>query len=175
MVRVQYIGDDASWSIRIGSQTYEIRHWETIDIPVHHVATQLMSPKFLKRTFVEEDREWMANDCPENLRISICKFHGYSDWHQAMDAFFGGSESRKASKLLKKVAPKKPVKQEKLIIEPTKKVEEKIEEKEEPKLEPLPPKLDKLTVPKLKVLLEERGLSTEGKKADLIKTLLEAE
>jgi len=114
----------------------------------------------------------MANECPESLRISICKFYGYRDWHEAMDVFFGGSESKKASKLPKKLMPKKPVKQEKLVIEPTKKVEEKVEE---PKLEPLPPKLDKLTVPKLKVLLEERGLSTEGRKADLIKTLLEAE
>jgi len=171
MVKVQYIGNEAVWRIKIAGTPYEIRNWETIDVPARHVVTSMMAPKFLKRTFVEEDREYMANECPESLRISICKFHGYSDWHQAMDAFFGGSESRKASKLLKKVAPKKPVKQEKIVIEPTKKVEEK----EEPKLDPLPPNLDKLTVPKLKVLLEERGLSTEGKKADLIKTLLEAE
>ena len=175
MVKVQYIGNEAVWKTKIAGKHYELRHWETIDVPASHVVSSMMAPAFLKRTFVEEDREYMANDCPENLRISICKFHGYSDWHQAMDAFFGGSESKKASKLPKKIMPKKPVKQEKLVIEPTKKVEEKEEEKEEPKLEPLPPKLDKLTVPKLKILLEERGLSTEGKKADLIKTLLEAE
>jgi len=50
--------------------------------------------------------------------------------------------------------------------------------KEEPKEEkkqgnPLPPDLNKLTVKVLKELLEERGLSTEGRKADLIKTLTE--
>ena len=52
------------------------------------------------------------------------------------------------------------------------------EVKEEPKKEkkegkPLPPDLNKLTVKVLKELLEERGLSTEGRKADLIKTLTE--
>ena len=52
------------------------------------------------------------------------------------------------------------------------------EVKEEPKEEkkegkPLPPDLNKLTVKVLKELLEERGLSTEGRKADLIKTLTE--
>jgi len=175
MVKVQYIGNEAVWRIKVAGIKYEIRNRETIDVPARHVVTSMMAPDFLKRTFVEEDREYMANECPKNLRISICKFHGYSDWHQAMDAFFGGSESRTASKLMKRMKPKKPVKQQKLVIEPTKKVEEKVEEKEEPKLKPLPPKLDKLTVPKLKVLLEERGLSTEGRKADLIKTLLEAE
>jgi len=50
--------------------------------------------------------------------------------------------------------------------------------KEEPKKEekkgiPLPPDLNKLTVKMLKELLEERKLSTEGKKADLIKRLSE--
>ena len=45
------------------------------------------------------------------------------------------------------------------------------EEKKEGK--PLPPDLNKLTVKVLKELLEERGLSTEGRKADLIKTLTE--
>ena len=52
------------------------------------------------------------------------------------------------------------------------------EVKEEPKKEkkegePLPPDLNKLTVKVLKELLEERGLSTEGRKAELIKTLTE--
>ena len=56
--------------------------------------------------------------------------------------------------------------------------EVKEEPKEEPKEEkkeekPLPPDLHKLTVKVLKELLEERGLSTEGKKADLIRTLTE--
>ncbi len=56
--------------------------------------------------------------------------------------------------------------------------EVKEEPKEEPKEEkkegkPLPPDLNKLTVKVLKELLEERGLSTEGRKADLIKTLTE--
>ena len=49
--------------------------------------------------------------------------------------------------------------------------EEPKEEKKEEK--PLPPDLNKLTVKVLKELLEERGLSTEGRKADLIKTLTE--
>ena len=52
----------------------------------------------------------------------------------------------------------------------TKKVEEK---KEEEKLAPLPKDLSKLTIAKLKPLLEERGLSTEGKKAELIDRLME--
>ena len=45
--------------------------------------------------------------------------------------------------------------------------------KEKPALEPLPPKLKDLTVKELKKLLDERKLSTEGKKADLIKRLSE--
>tara|TARA_R100001463_G_scaffold1122_1_gene4743 strand:- start:1667 stop:2143 length:477 start_codon:yes stop_codon:yes gene_type:complete len=45
--------------------------------------------------------------------------------------------------------------------------------KEEKKGIPLPPDLNKLTVKMLKELLEERKLSTEGKKADLIKRLTE--
>ena len=52
----------------------------------------------------------------------------------------------------------------------TKKVEEK---EEEEKLAPLPKDLSKLTIAKLKPLLEERGLSTEGKKAELIDRLME--
>jgi len=44
---------------------------------------------------------------------------------------------------------------------------------EKPALEPLPPKLKDLTVKELKKLLDERKLSTEGKKADLIKRLSE--
>tara|TARA_Y100000004_G_C8861328_1_gene389215 strand:+ start:36 stop:524 length:489 start_codon:yes stop_codon:yes gene_type:complete len=52
----------------------------------------------------------------------------------------------------------------------TKKVEEKEEEDE---LTPLPKDLSKLTIAKLKPLLEERGLSTEGKKAELIDRLKE--
>ena len=56
----------------------------------------------------------------------------------------------------------------------TKKVEEKEEEEEEEeKLAPLPKDLSKLTIAKLKPLLEERGLSTEGKKAELIDRLTE--
>ena len=48
-----------------------------------------------------------------------------------------------------------------------------LEEVEEPTLEPLPPKLKELTVKELKALLEDRKLSTEGRKADLIKRLKE--
>jgi hypothetical protein len=44
---------------------------------------------------------------------------------------------------------------------------------ETPALEPLPPKLEDLTVKELKKLLDVRELSTEGKKADLIKRLSE--
>ena len=56
--------------------------------------------------------------------------------------------------------------------------EVKEEVKEEPKKEekegtPLPPDLNKLTVKVLKEHLEERKLSTEGKKADLIERLTE--
>ena len=170
MVKVQYIGNKPVWSLKVGSNNFEIRHWETIDIPARFVATSMMSYKDLKRTFVAEDRKWMAEECPKPIRKSICKFHGYRNWHEAMDAFFGGSESRKASRLMKKVRMPKVEKK----LEPKEKVIEEPKE-EKPKRMPLPPQLDKLTVPKLKILLEERGLSTEGRKADLIKTLTEAE
>ena len=70
---------------------------------------------------------------------------------------------------VKKTFGKKPEVVEEIVEE--KIVEEEIVE--EKTLAPLPPKLDKLTVAKLKILLEERGLSTEGKKADLIERLVE--
>lgn len=38
---------------------------------------------------------------------------------------------------------------------------------------PLPPNLDKMTNKELGVLLEDRGLSTKGKKADLIERLIQ--
>ena len=59
-----------------------------------------------------------------------------------------------------KLSTKKEVK-----VEP---VEEAVEEDR-----PLPPNLDKMTNKELGALLEERGLSPKGKKADLIERLVE--
>lgn len=63
-------------------------------------------------------------------------------------------------------------------VKPSKKAKEYIkkeqEEADDPRPEPLPPNLEKLTNAKLHVLLEERNLSTEGKKAELVKRLVEA-
>ena len=81
-----------------------------------------------------------------------------------MDKLLGGNPAkRKLPKLkIKPLKEKEP--------EPEPEPEPEVEEK----LAPLPPKLDKLTIKQLKPLLEERGLSTEGKKAELIERLVEA-
>ena len=161
----------------IRGKTYFIRPDETIDVTAQVVCWSMIEDKRLHLTFVADDREWMVHRAPETLRRSLVRHFGLSDWHELMDKFFGGSESRRASRLMKKVkipsirTPKEPsIKIPKKVV-----LEKPKEEVVEKKLKPLPPRLDKLTVNNLKELLIERKLPTEGRKADLIKTLTEAE
>lgn len=58
-------------------------------------------------------------------------------------------------------------------LEKKEKLEKKHKSADGPRPKPLPPKLNKLTNSKLQILLKERNLSTEGKKAELIKRLVE--
>ena len=70
-------------------------------------------------------------------------------------------------KVMKPLAPAKPSKEAKEYMK------KEQEEADDPLPEPLPPNLEKLTNAKLHLLLEEMNLSTEGKKADLVKRLVE--
>ena len=54
-------------------------------------------------------------------------------------------------------------------------VEKEEEKPTKEKASPLPPDLDKLTVKQLQVLLAERDISAKGRKAVLIKALMENE
>jgi len=70
-------------------------------------------------------------------------------------------------KEIEPLAPEKPSKEAKEYMK------KEQEEADDPLPEPLPPNLEKLTNAKLQDLLKERNLSTEGKKADLVKRLVE--
>ena len=70
-------------------------------------------------------------------------------------------------KEIEPLAPEKPSKEAKEYMK------KEQEEADDPLPEPLPPNLEKLTNAKLQDLLRERNLPTEGKKADLVKRLVE--
>jgi len=70
-------------------------------------------------------------------------------------------------KVIETIAPEKPSEEAKEYMK------KEQEEADDPLPEPLPPNLEKLTNAKLQALLTERNLSTEGKKADLVKRLVE--
>ena len=122
------------------------------------VIDMVFGHKDLVATFDASDKEYIVN-APKSTQKSLVKWFGLKDYHQVVDKLLGGNPAKRKLPTLK-------LKPKEAIPEPEPEVEDK--------LEPLPPKLDKLTIKQLKPLLEERGLSTEGKKAELIERLVEA-
>mgnify|MGYP003123263455 FL=1 len=107
--------------------------------------------------WTEKDRREIKN-LPDSKQNKFARALGMPEGLLMEEAAFRRKD-RKAKKAAKE--------QEKQKEAPPAIVEEKSA------LEPLPPKLKDLTVKELKKLLDERKLSTEGKKADLIKRLSE--
>mgnify|MGYP003112857616 CR=1 FL=1 len=154
MAKVKYIGIGTK---ELGRGTYKWRRDETIEMPAKLVIDMVFGHKDLVATFDASDKEYIVN-APKSTQKSLVKWFGLKDYHEVVNKLLGGNPAKRKLPTLK-LKPKKEV-----IPEP------EVEEK----LEPLPPKLDKLTIKQLKPLLEERGLSTEGKKAELIERLVEA-
>ena len=158
MAQVKYIGIGTKELLR---GRYRWRKDETIEMPARLVLSTVLGHKDLVATFDESDREYITN-APKLQQQSLVKWFKLKDYHQVVERLLGGNPAkRKLPKL--KLKPKKAKVPE---PEPEPEVKEK--------LAPLPPKLDKLTIRQLKPLLEERKLSTEGKKAELIERLVEA-
>lgn len=144
MAQVKYIGIGKKELLR---GRYRWRKDETIEMPARLVLSSVLGHKDLVATFDESDREYITN-APKLQQKSLVKWFKLDDYHQVVERLLGGNPAKR--------------KLPKLRIKPMK---EKVPEPEvEEKLAPLPPKLDKLTIRELKPLLEERGLSTEGKK-----------
>jgi len=156
MAKVKYIGIGTK---ELGRGKYKWRRDETIEMPAKLVIDMVFGHKDLVATFDASDKEYIVN-APKSTQKSLVKWFGLKNYHEVVDKLLGGNPAKRKLPTLK-LKPK-----EEAIPEPEPEVEEK--------LEPLPPKLDKLTIKQLKPLLEERGLSTEGKKAELIERLVEA-
>ncbi len=160
MAKVKYIGIGTKELLR---GRYKWRKDETLEVPARTVIGSMMGYKDLIVTFDQSDKEYLVN-ASELDKKALLKWFGLRDYHHVVDKLLGGNPAkRKLPKLkIKPLKEKEP--------EPEPEPEPEVEEK----LAPLPPKLDKLTIKQLKPLLEERGLSTEGKKAELIERLVEA-
>ncbi len=160
MAKVKYIGIGTK---ELGRGTYKWRRDETIEMPAKMVIDMVFGHKDLVATFDASDKEYIVN-APKSTQKSLVKWFGLKDYHQVVDKLLGGNPAKRKLPTLK-LKPKKEA-----IPEPEPEPEPEVKDT----LEPLPPKLDKLTIKQLKPLLEERGLSTEGKKAELIERLVEA-
>ena len=137
----------------LGGKTYEITHEEDVDVPLVYAVSIMYS---LDYKFTDEDRK----------DFSLLGEHKLGTLKMVTNTRTDDELKEKLSIRKSMFASKKP------------KIAEKTEKpKEEPKEEvgPLPPDLEKLTVKKLQELLDERGISAKGKKADLIKALVESE
>lgn len=160
MAKVKYIGIGTKELLR---GRYKWRQDETLEMPARTALSSVLGHKDLVVTFNESDREYIIN-APEMQKKSLIQWFRLDDYHQVVEKLLGGNPAKRKIPKLKI----KPLKEKEPEPEPEPEVE--VEEK----LAPLPPKLDKLTIKQLKPLLEERGLSTEGKKAELIERLVEA-
>ena len=156
MAKVKYIGIGTKELLR---GRYKWRKDETLEVPARTVIGSMMGYKDLIVTFDQSDKEYLVN-ASELDKKALLKWFGLRDYHQVVDKLLGGNPAKR--------------KLPKLKIKPLKEKEPEPEPEVEEKLAPLPPKLDKLTIKQLKPLPEERGLSTEGKKAELIERLVEA-
>lgn len=133
----------------LGGKTYEITHEEDVDVPLVYAVSIMYS---LDYKFTDEDRK----------DFSLLGEHKLGTLKMVTNTRTDDELKDKLSIRKSMFASKKP------------KVAEKKEETEK-EVGPLPPDLDKLTVKKLQGLLDERGISAKGKKADLIKALVESE
>ena len=156
MAKVKYIGIGTKELLR---GRYKWRQDETLEMPARTALSSVLGHKDLVATFDESDREYIIN-APELQKKSLIQWFRLNNYHQVVEKLLGGNPAKR--------------KLPKLRIKPMKEKEPEPEPEVEEKLAPLPPKLDKLTIKQLKPLLEERGLSTEGKKAELIERLVEA-
>ena len=151
--------------MRYGGETYEVNGVEPVEMPLGF-AINILGSREISVELTEADKKDLIglSDYKRTQLVPHYDVEEEDDGKTMAEKLFGKSRSFFKSK------PKaeKPVKEE---------VKEEVEEpvEEEKLLKPLPEDLSTLTVKQLKVLLEERNLSTDGKKADLIETLSEVE
>jgi len=147
--------------IRYGGKTYEVNGVEPVEMPLGY-AINILGSNEINVELTEADKKDLIG-LSDYKRVQLVPHYDVEeedDGKAMAEKLFGKSRSFFKSK------PKaeKPAKEE---------VKEEVEE--EKLLKPLPEDLSTLTVKQLKILLEERNLSTDGKKADLIETLSEVE
>lgn len=145
-----------------GGTEYTITYDSGTEIPLVYAINMLGHASAVTVEFTESDEKMLP-------RLALYKLDALKSNHPDL------SDSDDIKGIRAKVMPRKSGFVKKTFGKKPEVVEKIVEEEivEEETLAPLPPKLDKLTVAKLKVLLEERGLSTEGRKADLIERLME--
>tara|TARA_R100000988_G_C3978468_1_gene155516 strand:+ start:368 stop:823 length:456 start_codon:yes stop_codon:yes gene_type:complete len=133
----------------LGGKKYEITYEKDVDVPLIYAVSIMYS---LDYKFTDEDRK----------DFSLLGEHKLGTLKMVTNTHTVDELKDKLSIRKSMFASKKP------------KIAEK---KEKPKKEvgPLPPDLEKLTVKKIQELLDERGISAKGKKADLIKALMGSE
>ena len=155
--------------IRYGGETYEVNGVEPVEMPLGY-AINILGSREISVELTEADKKDLIG-LSDYKRVQLVPHYDVEeedDGKTMAEKLFGKSRSFFKSKPKAEKPVKKEVKEE---------VKEEVEEpvKEEKLLNPLPEDLSTLTVKQLKVLLEERNLSTDGKKADLIETLSEVE
>jgi len=151
--------------MQYGGERYEINGVEAIEIPLPY-AINILGSSEISVELTDADKKDLIG-LSDYKRIQLVPHYDVEeedDGKAMAEKLFGKSRSFFKSKPKAEKPAKKEVKEE---------VEEPV--KEEKLLKPLPEDLSTLTVKQLKILLEERNLSTDGKKADLIETLSEVE
>jgi len=145
-----------------GGIEYTIGYDSGTEIPLPYAINMLGHASAVTVEFTESDEKMLP-------RLALYKLDALKSNHPDL------SDDDDIKDIREKLMPRKGGFVKKTFGKKPEVVEEIVEEEivEEKTLAPLPPKLDRLTVAKLKILLEERGLSTEGKKADLIERLVE--
>ena len=141
--------------IRRGGQSYALTAQEETHIPLR-IAAGMLGDEGLLVEFGSEDEKNILNASERTLELLKQEFGLEGDAKAVHAAMF--PKKSLAAKAVEAVtpAPKKEVK----VEEPVE--EEPVEEAQDYSL---------LTVKQLKVILEEKGLSTDGKKADLVERL----
>lgn len=141
--------------IRRGGKTYALTAQEDTHIPLR-IAAGMLGDDGLLVEFNTEDEKEILSASDYTLELIKSEFSLEGDAKAVQAAMF--PKKSLAAKAVEAVTP--APKQEVKVEEPV--VEEPAEEAQDYSL---------LTVKQLKVILEEKGLSTDGKKADLVERL----
>ena len=150
--------------LRRGGQTYALTAQEETKVPLG-VAVGMLGDSGIAIEFDASDSSEILQLNDYLLNLLKKEFNIEGDAKAVKAVMFPSAKKSFIPKLIKET----PVVEEPVVEEPV--VEETIEDGEAP----LDMNWSELTVKELKVVLTEKGLSTDGKKADLVERLSEAE